>query len=762
MPDVAASPVAAPAPVAAGGAPDLPAWAGGQGSAPQQPTPAAPAAQPQGSWSNIAEAIPSGLYSGIAKVPNIPTDVINAASGAMKGLTGQDYGTLTPPVNTNPTGYTPHDAWAKGLHDASEAASNMAAMGGAARMITPLLPAGSAPAIASEAMEHTPPGMIAASAAGGAAEEPIAKNVPEEYQPLARFAGNVATGGLVGGAENAIKGGIGGSVSPEAARLAQLGRDTYDIPIRGGQISGNRLMRTADSALKSIPLSGHGALDEEAQGAFNAAVSRTIGENSTKITPQVMTAARARIGNVLQDVENRNPVSFDPPFMNDLSSIESSARSSLTDPEFAVIRRQMDGVLSNVQPNNQVSGQTYGNLMHKGAPLDAAANSANPNIANFAGDIRNALRDSLQRSLSGPDLDAYQTARTQWKNMRTIEPLTTRADIVGGASPSTGDIIPGQLRAVVNRSYNNSAFASPGQIPLNDLANIGQRFLKELPSSQTSERTNFMHMLERAGGLFGAVVTGQHFGISPPEQAAAAGATLGLARGASAALRSDAYANRMIQKGLGNAPQNSSVGVPLVTSAGVRQLEPPQDNQSAPSVNPKTGLQEFSLKAANPSKRTATDGIAAKVFDGTLSNPKDLQAYIDQNKQPLRSVLGGQGLQNIMFAAAVTRRPGNVFSILSGGQEPSPALSQAFDAAGVKDIPSLISLAMANQPIAKILATKTTRPTLSRPGEAQLINAIQQSMQDNANGDGNPRRARNGVGPPATTGQGGNLSANAG
>ena len=80
--------------------------------------------------------------------------------------------------------------------------------------------------------------------------------------------------------------------------------------------------------------------------------------------------------------------------------------------------------------------------------------------------------------------------------MKTIEPLTLRADVVGGATPSTGNINPAGLRAVVNRSFGNAAYAEPGQVPLNDLANIGQRFLKETPSSQTSERSNIFRWLE--------------------------------------------------------------------------------------------------------------------------------------------------------------------------------------------------------------------------------------------------------------------------
>lgn len=703
--------------------PDLPEWAGGQGSAPPaQPQTATPPQQP--SWSNLGNAIPSGLYSGVTKAANLPTDAVNAASGVMKGLSGQDYGTLKPPFNTNPTGYQPQGGWARGLHDASEAGSNMLAMGAAGRFMEPLFQAGSAPAIASHAIGDVSPGTVAAGAAGGAAEEPIARNVPEQYQPLARMGANVATGGLVGGIENAAQRGVSGSVSPETAQLAQLGRDTYDLPIRGGQISGNRMVRATDSVLKSVPMSGHGALDEEMQSHFNRAVAQTIGEDATKITPQVMSAARNRIGGVLQDVETRNPVNFDQPFINELAGIESNARSALTDPEYAVIKRQLDGVMSNVQPGNQVAGNTYGNLMHKGAPLDAAANSANPNVAGYASQIKDALRGSLQRSLSGDDLAAYQQARTQWKNMRTIEPLTLRADVVGGASPATGDIIPAQLRGVVTRSYGNSAFAGPGEIPLNDLASIGQRFLKEPPTSQTSERSNVMKWLERGGALAGAAVGGEHYlGLAPAEvaiPAAAAGAgTVGLARAVSSRLRSDSYAQKMIQKGLGTqGPQTPAINVPLVTSAGVRQLEPPE----GPTTNPQTGMQQFDLPDAQAANKPFA-GLARGLADGSISGHEAVKGFLDQNKMAIRKAHGGQALQNAMRVGASLSKPGTGFAVA----HTVPEVAAAFP-----DRAALIQAALEKPQLAQVLA-QPTGAKLSKPATSRLLAAIGGSNGDTGN-----------------------------
>jgi hypothetical protein len=221
------------------------------------------------------------------------------------------------------------------------------------------------------------------------------------------------------------------------------------------------VIKSADSALQSVPLSGLQGAAEVQQTALNRAVAQTFGEDADKITPSVLNAACRRIGGVMQDVENRNNIQFDPQLGQDLSGILQNARNSLTEQEFGVVGRPINNLLSTVQ-GGEISGQSYGNLIHKGSPLDAMTNNANSNIANYGGQIREALRDSLQRSLSLDDMSAYQGARAQWKNTKTIEPLTQRADVVGGATPSTGDINPAGLRAVVNRSFGNAAYAEPG------------------------------------------------------------------------------------------------------------------------------------------------------------------------------------------------------------------------------------------------------------------------------------------------------------
>ena len=387
-----------------------------------------------------------------------------------------------------------------------------------------------------------------AALTSGQSDQPIGQQIARGAETGAAFgAGVPMVAQAARGVTNALTGGAA-TISPEVAQLAALARDRYGIQLKAPQLGMSSTLAYTNNALKMLPGSGAGAENAAVQSQFNRAVAQTFGENATKITPDVLSRAQARIGAVMDHVENGTPITFDNDFVDDISRIESNARVSLPDSEFGVVRRQLDNVLRNLQTGDTITGTTYGNLIHRGSPLDAALNSSDSNIRNYAGQIREALRDSLTRSLPVEDAAAYQNARTQYKNLKTVQPLTLRADTTGGPAPSTGDISPAALRAAVNRSFGEGvAQAPPGRVPLNDLARIGQ-MLKEPPTSGTAERSSILYAGAKAAELAGAAAAGHYAGLLPAAASIGAGVAGGRAIGAY--LRSNYLANRLIASGL--------------------------------------------------------------------------------------------------------------------------------------------------------------------------------------------------------------------
>lgn len=114
---------------------------------------------------------------------------------------------------------------------------------------------------------------------------------------------------------------------------------------------------------------------------------------------------------------------------------------------------------------------------------------------------------------------------------------------------------------------------------------------------------------------------------------------------------------------------------------------------------------------------------------GALNEPAALKSYVDQNKRAIRKEFGGQGIQNVMLVGALARRPGTAFSAIS--ETPSAAIKQALAEAGATERKGLLTLAMSQPSLAKVLSEKAGS-VLSKPLEARIISALQNREKRNA------------------------------
>lgn len=404
--------------------------------------------------------------------------------------------------------------------------------------------AGAAPALA--AMGAAPVvGLPLAGAAIGAGTSALTSSASD--QPLSE---QIATGGLVGGllgpaGRTASAGFSGlrrlafGAIDPETAALADKARNVFNIPVTAGQISSAPSTRFLDSVLQRLPFSGYGARTAEQQSALNRAVASTFGEDADKITMQTIRSAKQRIGDAFNDVANRTgPISVDQTFLGDMHQIEMHARSVLPESEIKPLKNQLKDIATAVDyPTGTISPESYQTLTRKDAPLSRMQQSKDPNIRFYANKVRDALDDVMQRSAPADVVGDLRNARSQWKALKTVEPLAKKA--------TTGDISPALLLGKVNTSY------AGGGGDLGEIGRIGQRFLKEPPSSGTSERLMSMYGLKTA---LGAAGLGGEYAFDPENfQRNAALTLLALAggRGASSLLRSNILARSMINSGLG-------------------------------------------------------------------------------------------------------------------------------------------------------------------------------------------------------------------
>jgi len=140
-----------------------------------------------------------------------------------------------------------------------------------------------------------------------------------------------------------------------------------------------------------------------------------------------------------------------------------------------------------------IPGPAYQAMTQSGSTLSNIIGSGHGAFANLGKSIRTALADASARA-GGPDAAAQLAdLRSQWANMKTVEPLAEKAGPEGLISPAL-------LQGRVNATFDNAAYGSGGD--LKELGDIGQTFLKEPANSQTAPR-----LLDKLSALKGPAAT---------------------------------------------------------------------------------------------------------------------------------------------------------------------------------------------------------------------------------------------------------------
>jgi len=430
-------------------------------------------------------------------------------------------------------------------------------------------------------------------------ETPLERRVSAVQQPVANVAATVATGGLLRGASGPVTRGVGealqtqpvsqavaagtggavteetgdpnlgllasvatpftglgmrtlgriaenatlGGVSAEDATLGRLARDKYQIPIGAPDLTDNQASRTMIDQAGKLPFAGARSAAEAKHAAWQGSIASEMGENAKSFTPAVMSRARDRIGQTFDDVATRTtiPQAQTSQLVSDLATVIPDARKVLGPNELAPLQEQIREITTMIGHNSgEISGQAYQALTRAKAPLDLLESSADPNVAHFAGIIRDKIDDAFQRSASTADQDALSKARYQYRVMRTVDPLV--------AGSRDGNISPdGFMQKVLTASRRFDAptggMAYTGGGNIGELARIG-KLMRAPPQTGTADRA--MVNLAVAGGLPAvASIT--------PATAAGTAAMLAANRAAGSYLRSGPLANRLIENAIGPA-----------------------------------------------------------------------------------------------------------------------------------------------------------------------------------------------------------------
>lgn len=397
------------------------------------------------------------------------------------------------------------------------------------------------------------PAMVGGSVTAGAAAEEAAKR---GYSPLVASMLGFIPGAYVGRKlANAVLPAAGGTLPVEDARLANAAIKDYGIPLSAGDLSNNLALKILKSEGGDIPFSGARQFADRQQAALGRSVMGTFGENAPRMTPEVLKSARQRIGSVFEGVGARTSIPMDNELLGNLQGVIDTAKRITPAHAHDAIEAQAMNIIDTAANNGgNIGGRAYIKLTARGGPIDQMINSPDPSIAEAGKQYRTVIDNALQAHAAPEDLAALATARREYRAFMTAREMAKRADTIGGANPSVGEVSPAALRQAVNKGYPNAIEQSVGEVPLNDLARIGQRFLKEPGSSNTGLRLLAQKAIAGGTPLVGAMLGGAGgaaLGIEPTMATlAGVAAPLVVNRLAQSLMRSQPIASRMIARSL--------------------------------------------------------------------------------------------------------------------------------------------------------------------------------------------------------------------
>ena len=349
----------------------------------------------------------------------------------------------------------------------------------------------------------TAPTTFRAAATGGGllgAAQPLS-----EEESRATTAAIGALGGTVGQAVgrgvSRIAQPVTSAATPQVERAVQR-LEQAGIPADIAERMGSENLRAVRRFLTDNPISASvmkkGA--EKTQSAFNTAALRLIGEQGEAALPEVLARADDRIGEVMDEIAQKNRIKVDDRMVSELAALEEAASMTLEPEKIVPLRNQLNNILSKVDDQDRISGEAYQRIR-----TIAAEMGRNPALATVAQQLRETVDSALERS-AGPDAAAaIRQARKQYRNLKLLEPAV--------AANATGNISPAALASSTGTARQRSAaLYDRGDADMARLARDMRTMAETMPQSGTVPRAGIQAVgaaIPAAGALGYNLYTGQ-------------------------------------------------------------------------------------------------------------------------------------------------------------------------------------------------------------------------------------------------------------
>ncbi|WNJ88461.1 hypothetical protein [Bosea sp. 685] len=323
---------------------------------------------------------------------------------------------------------------------------------------------------------------------------------PERLQGASEGA---RSGALVGGGVPVAARGVGATINtmltpmatPPGRQAAVDSLTREGVPLTAGQRSGSKALQYGESFFGDAPLAGGRATRAmEAQGeAFTDAAMRKAGA-SGRATPENIQASVDRIGKEFTDLSARNTMQADRQLGSDLGNVLTRYDRLLEPQQKQILGTIATDLVDRIKAGNgTLPGAEY--QATRSWLSTASQNEGNKHLAGALKGMRDALDNSMIRSLSPEDAAAWQSARRQHGNIKDI----ADAAAGNGENAAAGLITPQALRQAAATGKNREAYAR-GQGDFVELTRAGNQVMAPLPNAGIAQRGL---SLGQAGALLG-------------------------------------------------------------------------------------------------------------------------------------------------------------------------------------------------------------------------------------------------------------------
>jgi hypothetical protein len=312
----------------------------------------------------------------------------------------------------------------------------------------------------------------------------------------------------------------------------------WGIPLRMAQTTDSKPIQIMDAVAANLPVSSGviaKAKDASFQG-FNRAASKTFGEDTSKITPEILGNAMERSGKQIGNVMEQASAQLGPqhmPRISELSNVIADLGS-----EGGVLNDKLSKVIEGMTNGNSMGGKS---LRMLDSSLGRLMGSTNGDVRYAAANLQNIVRDAATESLSKENAALLKAARAENFNVRQV------------ADASKGGVLsPSQLLTQVNKYQRKARYG--GGNDLADLAQWAKPVLGDtIPNSGTAQRAWYQNLmtnpLTTIGTAGGALYGGNELGVSPLDAGAGLLGTYAAARGMAGKPASELMKRMLMQGG---------------------------------------------------------------------------------------------------------------------------------------------------------------------------------------------------------------------